>query len=54
MLHYALIFLIVALVAALLGLSGLAGGALSLAQGLATVFILLAVLGLVAGLLRRR
>jgi uncharacterized membrane protein YtjA (UPF0391 family) len=54
MLHYALIFVVVALVAALLGFSGLATGALGLAHLLAMLFIVLAVLALAAGLLRGR
>lgn len=54
MLHYALIFVVVALVAALFSFGGLAAGALSLAHLLAMLFIVLAVLALVAGLIRGR
>jgi len=54
MLHYALIFLVVALVAVLFGFGGLAPGALGLAHLLAMLFIVLAVLALIAGLLRGR
>jgi len=54
MLHYVLIFLVVGLVAALFGLSGLTAGALSLGHVLAMLFIALAVLALIAGLLRGR
>lgn len=54
MLHYALIFLVVAMVAALLGFGGLASGAVSLAHLLAMLFIVVAVLALIAGLLRGR
>lgn len=54
MLHYALIFLIVALVATLFGFGSLATSALGLAHVLAMLFVVLAVLGLIAGLLRGR
>jgi uncharacterized membrane protein YtjA (UPF0391 family) len=54
MLHYVLIFLIVAMVAALLGFSGLAAGALSMSHVLAMLFIVLALLALIVGLLRGR
>ena len=54
MLHYVLIFLIVALVTALLGFSGLAAGALSLSHVMSMLFIALAVLALIVGLLRGR
>jgi uncharacterized membrane protein YtjA (UPF0391 family) len=54
MLHYVLIFLIVGLVAALFSFSGLAAGALTLGHVLAMLFIALAVLALIAGLLRGR
>jgi len=54
MLHYVLIFLIVGLVAALFGFSGLSAGALGLGHVLAMLFITLAVLALIVGLLRGR
>lgn len=54
MLHYALIFLVVAMVVALFGFGGLAAGAVSLTHLLAMIFIVLAVLALIAGLLRGR
>jgi uncharacterized membrane protein YtjA (UPF0391 family) len=54
MLHYALLFFIVALVAALFGFGGLAAGAASIAQLLFFVFIVMALASFVLGLLRKR
>ena len=54
MLHYALMFFIVALVAALFGFGGLAAGAASIAQLLFFVFIVMALASFVLGLLRKR
>ena len=52
--RYAAIFLIVALVAALLGFTGIAAGAVEIAKILFFVFILLFVVSLVLGLMRRK
>ena len=54
MLRYPAIFLIVALVAALLGFTGIAAGAVEIAKILFFVFILLFVVSLVLGLMRRK
>lgn len=54
MLHYALIFLVLAVVSALFGFVSLAAGAISLAHLMAMFFIVLAVAGLIGGLLRGR
>ncbi len=54
MLHYALIFLVVAVVAVLFGFGGLIGGNVSEVHLLAAFFILLAVLALIVGVLRGR
>ncbi len=56
MLHYALIFLVVAMVAAIFGFGFAppAAGALGLVHLLALLFIVLAVLALAVGLLRGR
>jgi uncharacterized membrane protein YtjA (UPF0391 family) len=54
MLHYAFIFLVLALLAGLLGFSSVAAGAMGIAKMLAVVFIVLAVVSLVVGLLRGR
>ncbi len=53
LLHYALVFLLVALVAAAVGFGGIAGLAMESARLLFWVFIVLFVLSLVAGLVRR-
>lgn len=53
LLHYAVIFLIVAVVAAFLGFGGLAGTAMSGAQMLFWVAIVLFVVSAIVGLVRR-
>jgi len=54
MLSWALTFLVVALIAAALGYGGLAATAASIAQTLFFLFLILFVVTLIAGLLRRR
>jgi len=53
LLHYALVFLVVALVAAAVGFGGVAGIVMEAARLLFWVFIILFVVSLVAGLVRR-
>ena len=53
LLHYALIFLVVPLVAAAVGFGGVAGFAMEAARLLFWVFIVLFIISLVAGLVRR-
>lgn len=53
LLHYAIVFLIVALVAAFLGFGGVAGTAMEGARILFWVAIVLFVVSLIAGLIRR-
>ena len=53
LLHYALVFLVVALIAAAIGFGGVAGFAMEGAQLLFWVFIVLFVASLVVGLARR-
>jgi uncharacterized membrane protein YtjA (UPF0391 family)/sporulation protein YlmC with PRC-barrel domain len=53
LLHYALVFLVVALIAAAVGFGGVAGFAMEAARLLFWVFIVLFVICLVAGLVRR-
>ena len=53
MLHYALIFFIIALIAALFGFTSIAAGAASIAKILFFVFLLVAGVALLMGLLRR-
>jgi uncharacterized membrane protein YtjA (UPF0391 family) len=52
MLHYALIFLVVALIAGVLGFTGIAGASVGIAKILFVVFIILFVASLIFG--RRR
>ena len=54
MLRYAVVFLIIALVAGLLGFTGIAAGAVQIAKVLFFVFLLLFLASLVVGLMRRR
>lgn len=54
MLYYAVVFFVVALVAALLGFTGIAAGAVEIAKILFFVFILLFIGSLVMGLMRRK
>ena len=53
LLHYALLFLVVALVAALLGFGGVAGTAMEGAKILFWVAIVLFIVSLIAGMIRR-
>jgi len=53
LLHYAIVFLVVALIAAAVGFGGVAGVAMEGARLLFWVFIVLFVLSLVASLIRR-
>jgi uncharacterized membrane protein YtjA (UPF0391 family) len=53
LLHYALVFLVVALIAAAVGFGGVAGFAMEAARLLFWVFIVLFVISLIAGLVRR-
>ena len=53
MLHYALVFFVVALIAAVFGFGGIAAGAAEIAKILFFIFLVLFVVSLVAGLFRR-
>ena len=53
MLYYALVFLVIALVAALLGFGGIAGAASSIAQLLFGLYVILFLVSLVMGLVAR-
>ena len=53
MLRYAIIFFVIALIAAVFGFGGIAAGATEIAKILFFVFIVLFVVSLVAGLVRR-
>jgi uncharacterized membrane protein YtjA (UPF0391 family) len=54
LLHYAIVFLVVALIAAALGFGGVAGTAMEGARILFWVAIILFVISLVGGMVRRR
>jgi uncharacterized membrane protein YtjA (UPF0391 family) len=53
MLHYAIVFLVIALIAALFGFGGIAAGAVEIAKILFFVFIVMAVVAFVISLGRR-
>jgi uncharacterized membrane protein YtjA (UPF0391 family) len=53
MLHYAAVFFVIALVAALFGFGGIAVGAAEIAKVLFFIFLALFVVSLVAGMFRR-
>ncbi|MEJ8854284.1 DUF1328 domain-containing protein [Variovorax robiniae] len=53
MLHYAVVFLVIALVAALFGFGGIAASAVGIAKILFVVFLVLAIASMIAGLIRR-
>jgi uncharacterized membrane protein YtjA (UPF0391 family) len=53
MLHYAVVFLVVALVAALFGFGGIAAGAVEIAKILFFVFVIMAVVTFIISLVRK-
>lgn len=53
MLHYAVVFLIIALIAAVFGFGGIAAGAVGIAKILFFVFVIMAVATFVLSLLKR-
>lgn len=54
MLHYALIFLVVALIAAAFGFGGIAASAVGIAQILFYIFLIVAAVTFLLGLMQRR
>lgn len=54
MLQYAGVFLVVALIAALFGFTGIAAGAVEIARILFYIFVVLFLVSLVGGMLRRK
>jgi uncharacterized membrane protein YtjA (UPF0391 family) len=54
MLHYAIVFLVIALIAALFGFGGIAAGAVEIAKILFFVFVIMAVVAFVINLVRKR
>jgi len=53
MLHYAVVFFVIALIAALFGFTGLAAGAAGIAQILFVVFLVLAIGGFLVSMFRK-
>jgi len=53
MLHYAVVFFVIALIAALFGFGGVAAGAVEIAKVLFFIFLVLFIVSLVLGLFRR-
>ena len=54
MLHYAVVFLVIALIAALFGFGGIAASAVGIAKILFVIFAVLAIASFLAGLLRSK
>jgi uncharacterized membrane protein YtjA (UPF0391 family) len=54
MLHYAVVFLIIALIAAIFGFGGIASGAVGIAKILFFVFVVMAVITFVMSLLKKK
>jgi uncharacterized membrane protein YtjA (UPF0391 family) len=54
MLHYSVVFLVIALIAAVFGFGGIAAGAVEIAKILFFVFAVLAVASFLFGLIRKR
>lgn len=54
MLHYALVFFVVAMIAALFGFGGIAAGAVQIAQILFAIFLILAIASFLFGIRRNR
>ncbi|MDB5941121.1 MAG: hypothetical protein JWQ13_687 [Ramlibacter sp.] len=54
MLHYAVVFLIVALIAALFGFGGIAAGAVEIAKILFFVFVAMAVVTFIVSMVHKR
>lgn len=53
MLHYAVVFLVIALIAAVFGFGGIAASAVGIAKVLFVVFLILAVASFLFGLIKR-
>jgi uncharacterized membrane protein YtjA (UPF0391 family) len=54
MLHYAIVFFVIALIAALFGFGGIAAGAVEIGKLLFFVFLIIAAVTFVIGLMRKR
>jgi uncharacterized membrane protein YtjA (UPF0391 family) len=54
MLHYAVVFFVIALIAALFGFGGIAAGAVEIGKILFFVFLVVSAITFILGLVRRR
>jgi uncharacterized membrane protein YtjA (UPF0391 family) len=54
MLHYAVVFFVIALIAALFGFGGIAVGAVEIGKILFFVFLVISAIAFIMGLVRRR
>jgi uncharacterized membrane protein YtjA (UPF0391 family) len=54
MLHYALVFFVIALIAAVFGFGGIAAGAVEIAKNQFFLFLVIAAVTFVMGLMRKR
>lgn len=54
MLHYAVVFFVIALIAAVFGFGGIAAGAVEIGKILFFVFVVLAIASFLFGLVRRK
>ena len=54
MLHYAVVFVVIALIAALFGFGGIAAGAVEIAKLLFYVFVAMAIVAFIVSLIRNR
>ncbi|MDR3452919.1 DUF1328 domain-containing protein [Rhodoferax sediminis] len=53
MLHYAVVFLVIALIAAIFGFGGIVAGAVEIAKILFFIFVIMAIVSFVVGLLKK-
>jgi len=53
MLHYAVVFLVIALIAAIFGFGGIVAGAVEIAKILFFIFVIMAIVTFLMGLLRK-
>ena len=54
MLHYAVVFFVIAIIAAGLGFGGIAAGAAGIAKVLFVVFLVLALISILSGVLKKK
>lgn len=53
MLHYSVVFLVIALIAAIFGFGGIAAGAVEIAKTLFFIFIIMAIIGFALSVFRK-